>query len=399
MPQPEHSGISSLFAAKLAAALATGLSSFHANNIDTWRFPSSPWATARRVVIEHLVALAHRLGFVRNANAASIEDGMGFIIRNLGPLARVHDLLADEHSKDLLVALLALRVLGPRRVPLPMDRPLFWDARRAVRRHRVARRTRLVAGWPLDRYRISGTRQVLELDCHASNILQTFLLHQYAYSRGTIRVAAEDTDVVIDGGGCWGDTALDFAARVGPGGHVYAFEFDDTNIAVLSANLNLNPTIKDRVTIVPHALSGERATGSYRPTGPSSRLDLTAGTSPDARPVTIDTLDAFVAARSIPRINLVKLDIEGAERQALDGATQALRRWRPKLAISVYHRPQDVFEIPLQVSAILPDYDFYLDHFTNHSEETVLFGAPRIPPTPPYSGPLRVGRCAVHVEH
>jgi FkbM family methyltransferase len=380
MSRIEPASPNSPFETALAAALARGLSSFFPNNVDTWRFPSPLWRVTQRAVVDRILALGHRAGFNRHGDAAAMEHGMAYLVRNLEALSRLHDLLADDYSKAALVALLAFRVLGPRRVALPPDRERFDDRRRAVADYRLARRTRLVAGWSLDRYRIPGAAHTLELDCYPSNILYTFLLQQYAYHRGATHIAPTDADVVVDGGGCWGDTALYFADRVGASGHVYSFEFDDTNLDVFLNNLALNPDLGRRVTVIPHALSGEQAGGFYQSAGPSSRLSINTQPSAEARSVTIDTLDSFVTTHAVQRLDFVKLDIEGAEGPAVAGGIRTLQRFRPKLAISVYHRPEDLFEIPLRLAAIFPDYDFYLDHFTTHSEETVLFATPRQTP-------------------
>lgn len=59
---------------------------------------------------------------------------------------------------------------------------------------------------------------------------------------------------------------------------------------------------------------------------------------------------------------LLKLDVEGVERQALAGAAQTIRRFRPKLNVAAYHRSADFFELPLIVHAACPDYRLYLRH-------------------------------------
>lgn len=63
------------------------------------------------------------------------------------------------------------------------------------------------------------------------------------------------------------------------------------------------------------------------------------------------------------RVTTVKMDIEGLEQQAIEGAAQTLLKVRPKLQIAAYHRSGDLFEIPLQIKKIQPDYKVYLRHF------------------------------------
>jgi hypothetical protein len=66
---------------------------------------------------------------------------------------------------------------------------------------------------------------------------------------------------------------------------------------------------------------------------------------------------------------------EGSELSALKGAETSIRRWRPKLAISLYHRPEDFFSIPLRIDSLSVGYNFFLDHYSIHNEETVLYAA------------------------
>jgi hypothetical protein len=67
------------------------------------------------------------------------------------------------------------------------------------------------------------------------------------------------------------------------------------------------------------------------------------------------------------------MDIEGAELAALRGAERTLRRDRPRLAISLYHKPEDFYEIPEFLAGLGAGYRLYMDHYTIHEEETVLF--------------------------
>ena len=70
----------------------------------------------------------------------------------------------------------------------------------------------------------------------------------------------------------------------------------------------------------------------------------------------------------------IKMDIEGAEKQALLGAKKIIRRYHPKLAISVYHKKEDLWEIPKIILSIDPEYKFYLRHYCLSAGDTVLYG-------------------------
>ena len=72
--------------------------------------------------------------------------------------------------------------------------------------------------------------------------------------------------------------------------------------------------------------------------------------------IAIRTIDSL----EIADFDLIKLDVEGDEKEALIGASDTLKNSRPALSISVYHRSGDVFEIPLMIAQIYPDYKFYM---------------------------------------
>ena len=73
------------------------------------------------------------------------------------------------------------------------------------------------------------------------------------------------------------------------------------------------------------------------------------------------------------KITFVKMDIEGSELKALKGMKETIKKYKPKLAICVYHKPEDIIEIPLYLHKIVPEYAFYLRHHSKGDGETVLY--------------------------
>lgn len=72
-------------------------------------------------------------------------------------------------------------------------------------------------------------------------------------------------------------------------------------------------------------------------------------------------------------VTFIKMDIEGSELKALEGATNSIKKYKPRLAISLYHKPEDVLEIPSYILNLNPEYKLYLRHYTGDSNETVLY--------------------------
>lgn len=72
-------------------------------------------------------------------------------------------------------------------------------------------------------------------------------------------------------------------------------------------------------------------------------------------------------------VTFIKMDIEGAELEALRGAANIIRRDKPKCAISIYHKMEDMITIPLYIKELVPEYKLYIRHYSNSEYETVLY--------------------------
>lgn len=82
------------------------------------------------------------------------------------------------------------------------------------------------------------------------------------------------------------------------------------------------------------------------------------------------SLDSALAGK---RVTFIKMDIEGAELKALMGAEKIIREQKPKLAISLYHSPEDICTIPQYLMRVRQDYKYYLRHYSLFDTETVLY--------------------------
>jgi len=152
-------------------------------------------------------------------------------------------------------------------------------------------------------------------------------------------------DVVIDAGGFVGDTAALFCAKTRGDCYIHAFELLDENLALFEYNNVLNG-IADRVVVNKLALF-EHSHGSLliKQAALQGATSVGAGDGPGERIPTI-ALDDYVAQHGLSRVDLIKMDIEGSEIPALRGAMQTIRRFRPKLALCLYHKWDDVMTIP-----------------------------------------------------
>ena len=289
-------------------------------------------------------------------------------------LAALYQKLGDSYSRDLLVRILNYRILGPERAALPLNNPVYWEQREAIRKL-IASNREIQLGflnWKLFHYRLAGIGYPMELLQRPTGIHHIFLLQQYRYRRSA-EIGVEAGEYVNDAGACWGDASLYFAHRAGAAGKVFAFEFIPGNLEILEQNLALNPGLRGSVQITGRPLwSRSGLPMHYRDNGPGSIVSLEPLPDADGTLESL-TIDDFVAASGTRSIDFIKMDIEGAELEALRGARATLKAFRPKLAISVYHKPEHLTEIPEFIESLDLGYRFYLDHFTTHAEETVLF--------------------------
>lgn len=98
---------------------------------------------------------------------------------------------------------------------------------------------------------------------------------------------------------------------------------------------------------------------------------------PAAQTVDLTSIDTFVAQHVLETVDLIKLDVEGSELQALEGGMASIRRFRPVLAVCMYHDREDLFDIPLYLARELADYTFRIGHYSTTFIDTVLYAIPR----------------------
>jgi FkbM family methyltransferase len=196
---------------------------------------------------------------------------------------------------------------------------------------------------------------------------------QYQYHKGSVNIKVMPDDIVIDGGGCYGETALDFANKAGDNGMVYSFEFVPENVDVFKKNLDLNPTIKNNIEIVQKALWDDSNNDLFVVfNGGASSVYNSEPTKYDMRIPSI-SIDEFVKERNLPKEDFIKMDIEGAELEALKGAKETMQKFKPRLAICIYHKTEDIVMIPAYIKEIVPEYNLYLNHYTDFKGDTVLY--------------------------
>lgn len=283
--------------------------------------------------------------------------------------------LADEVSRQWFVKLIAYRILGHRKVKLPTNTGEYWKARKlALRLCDTSRNVPArFENWNLPYANLNSIGFPITAHTTPGAIASLFIEKQYSLRTEEVNITVEAGDTVLDCGGCWGDTALLFAYQAGPKGRVYTFEFMPDNISILMANMEMNPILRDRINLVQHPLwSTSGVDIAISGTGPGAKIDMGKAGSEALRCKTI-AIDDYVERNSISKVDFIKMDIEGAELESLRGAERTLRRHRPKLAISIYHRSADFVDIPSYLESLNVSYKYFIRHHTIYGEETVLY--------------------------
>jgi FkbM family methyltransferase len=171
---------------------------------------------------------------------------------------------------------------------------------------------------------------------------------------------------MLDCGAYVGDTIDDFVHKGVDLEEVIAFEPNPRNFTRLAERAARHAANGMRVTLLPCGLGDRLETLRFSSAGEaSSALDPRGDTTVVSVAID-DVLPGFPAT-------LVKMDIEGAEAAALRGAAKLIARHKPRLAISAYHRPEDLWHLPELVRTIRPDYRLYLSTHAYNGFETVLY--------------------------
>jgi len=93
--------------------------------------------------------------------------------------------------------------------------------------------------------------------------------------------------------------------------------------------------------------------------------------------ITNDDNATIVQARKLDsiaeKVTFIKMDIEGAELEALKGAERIIIEQKPKLAICIYHSMREYITIPEYIHQLVPEYKLYMRHHTTQHQETVLY--------------------------
>ena len=191
-----------------------------------------------------------------------------------------------------------------------------------------------------------GNRYVLPL-----NLAE---MEQHIYGTGAHFIHAGD--IVLDCGASDGDftrLALEAGAKT-----VVAIEISPSSAECIRRNLAAEVTA-GRVIVYPKGVWNKEDTMTLNVDDTNFAANSVVMRSDSSHPsilVQLTTIDKLVAELKLPRVDFIKMDIEGAEVPALSGASETITRFKPRLSIATEHKPDDQYTIPEAVRKIRADY-------------------------------------------
>lgn len=182
-------------------------------------------------------------------------------------------------------------------------------------------------------------------------------------------VSLDNETVFVDCGAFIGDSLQSFLKNVNETEFKKAILFEMNELVCQELRNNIQAwcaeDVRNKIKIINKGVSNENADISYVLSTSSSHIDG-EGTQKGQ----IVRMDDELADE---RVTMIKMDIEGCEMDALRGCRNLIIKNKPTLAICVYHKLADMWEIPLFLKEILPEYKIYLRHYTHTQTETVCF--------------------------
>ena len=172
-------------------------------------------------------------------------------------------------------------------------------------------------------------------------------------------------EVFLDGGAYNGDTINPFIKQTkGMFKKVFCFEPDFESYSILKRHTEKE--IKDaRIKVLPYGLGKKEETVFFTNEGNLQSKIIKSGKVE----IKLYPVDKYIKKK----FTLIKLDIEGYEKEALLGAKKTIKVHKPKLAICIYHYLKDLWEIPLLIKRLNPEYNIFIRHYNEFLFDTVCY--------------------------
>jgi FkbM family methyltransferase len=185
---------------------------------------------------------------------------------------------------------------------------------------------------------------------------------------------ARDDEVLVDCGAFDGDTVRKFLERRGDRfSAIHAFEPDPKTYERLTANVSaLGSELSRKIRTYAIATAARKGTLTFDASG----MVTTAASSDGGTRVECDALDAILARAEDPP-TLIKMDLEGGEPDALVGARRLVSQHAPVLVVTLYHRQDHLWRLPLLMRELCSDFRFFLRAHAEACWDVSCYAVPR----------------------
>lgn len=181
-------------------------------------------------------------------------------------------------------------------------------------------------------------------------------------------------EAFVDAGAYNGDTLRSFLASGRTFGSYIALEPDPVNCDALQQYVASTPAeVAKKVSVMKVAAYSKRQRMRIEGSGSASAVLVAADGPPRETDVESVPLDELLGNRNV---SFLKLDIEGAEPDALTGAATVIARDRPIVAVCVYHLQDHLWRLPLLVHSMVSDYRFHLRPYNEEGWDLVCYAVP-----------------------
>lgn len=208
-----------------------------------------------------------------------------------------------------------------------------------------------------------------DFDVDAVGYEDIFTNDQY-YPADIIQLSGREA--FVDVGAYNGDTLLDFIKKTNNQfDSIFAFELDKKNFKEMESAVDkLAAPTKNKIKLYNSGLLDEARDVTYEKGGSGTQstfINVINAANDCGKTVRLSDV------LKNEKVTFIKMDIEGSEVKALSGAEEIIKKQKPKLAICVYHKPEHLWEVPLYIKKIVPEYKIFIRHHTPLEYETVCY--------------------------
>ncbi|MDL2285140.1 FkbM family methyltransferase [Desulfovibrio sp. OttesenSCG-928-F07] len=180
-------------------------------------------------------------------------------------------------------------------------------------------------------------------------------------------VQPEEDDIMLDGGvSDMVEVQKSFSNFIGPRGRIFGFEPIPYMFEIAKNKLSEHKNY----TLFCKGPGAHEEKVHFADLRDSSRMATPGSNTIECE---ITSIDAFMQQNKIRRLNCIKLDIEGSELDAINGAEETIKKFKPKLIICLYHKPEDIYTIPARIKELVPEYELHIAHSSFHFIDTILY--------------------------